>query len=955
MQPNVHSSTGSGGTRRLCALLVACAVLCLAVPACGVGGAGEAGSPLVLLTFHQDGVDNSVLNARLEFQFSDDLNPATVNAASFQIREGPSFGATVAGSFDVSGSRVIFEPRLAGLCDHSDSGLKPGTRYSVQLVGEPEEFAIHSVSGRPLGATRSFEFATRSESAPSLYDDQIPGVGPAVRAAVTSPLHGEEAVAVALGNRVVLPLTENVNPCTVGDATVLIHVYEFGGVGVQAPTASGRISGFSHDGTNTGLTADQVPGVPFTWGAVGTTTLSVPQRLLAHISLTQSFAGTTIDVTPTAGRFPDNALIVVRLTFGIRDFGGTPLVPFALAFTTENLPPQSSTYVLENAGETPYDVGATSADVNTARAPGLVQGYLLFAGDGDNGTNQLSPTLPQSDPGSCTLDFQVNDGTQDDFEATADVLLDSGATSNSCANATDGSLAVVWEFNTFRVRNGATVRCIGINPVVLLVQGDVVIENGARLLCRGDGLGGSPVGAGEGNKNATTVAGAEGGTGVCGGGNGGASPANNATAARKGGDGIQGYFHTTPTSGPDPSVGMAGGTGGGHGNMSAHWTAQTNPNNRNSASGGGGGHAASGTDGAALGTGTAPTSQDTPLDGVGGAEYGDDAGRMPRAEAGSGGGAGGEVRAFTGNVGRGPGGGGGAGGGFLDLTCGGDMTILGTIDAAGSAGGSHPGGVFNPNYAYQPGVGGGGGGSGGGIRLLTPNEMVFAATTVVTAAGGPGGAGGASQGVGAPLNDGGAGAAGRICLENRNSVITNLGAAMVVPGEGNAGFYRGIFDPTRFQGGGLSPSAVTEVFAVGPFNPVYLVPVQSYGGTEDFVAGIPAATSPGAGKTAILIEVQGFQMLPDATPQPGSATGWYTVGHFTDAGVDSLPAWHATTPNASQLPQGVPADNVGTGIANIAGSEFVQIRITFFLGGTSGATDPGPFVDRWRIRFTHNQ
>ena len=45
------------------------------------------------------------------------------------------------------------------------------------------------------------------------------------------------------------------------------------------------------------------------------------------------------------------------------------------------------------------------------------------------------------------------------------------------------------------------------------------------------------------------------------------------------------------------------------------------------------------------------------------------------------------------------------------------------------------------------------------------------------------------------------------------------------------GFYRGVFDATRFQGGGLTPEALTEVLFVGPLNPSYVNPVQG-----DFVA-----------------------------------------------------------------------------------------------------------------------
>ncbi len=160
----------------------------------------------------------------------------------------------------------------------------------------------------------------------------------------------------------------------------------------------------------------------------------------------------------------------------------------------------------------------------------------------------------------------------------------------------------------------------------------------------------------------------------------------------------------------DPTVGTNTGPGGGKGNTSAKWNAQQNPNNRNTPSGGGGGHAEAGMPGEANGSGTQPTTLDLPLEGEGGETYGQTAGRLLTPEAGSGGGAAGELRPFTGNIGRGPGASGGAGGGFIDLTAQGDISIMGTIDVAGSRGGDGKGGTFSPNYAWNPGVGGGGGG-----------------------------------------------------------------------------------------------------------------------------------------------------------------------------------------------------------------------------------------------------
>jgi hypothetical protein len=914
----------------------------------------------VLLSVLQEGMDNVELNTRVELRFSEAVDPATVSHASIQIREGTQFGFSVEGSYRTAGSAVFFEPALPGLCDLSDAGLKASTLYRIQCIGAPEEFCVRNLNGQPLNQTTTHEFSTRPENDPAKFLDPIPGTQPRVDTAASSPSDGDQAVAVGPGNQVVLAISENLDPCSVTEDSVRIHMYEHGGIGINVDMGNGRKSGFSDDGSDTGDPSDQAPADPYTWGATGSAPFSPPQKILASIALVQDFESTQILVTPEAGRFPENALVVVELTFDVEDFGGDPLEPFVMAFTTENLPRLAGTYDLENAGETPYDEAQTTADVNTARSPSLVQGFLLFSGDGDNGADPYARSLPQSNAPTCDQDYQANDSDPDHFDPSGDVLLDTGPTPNECVNAADGSYAVVFEFKTFRIASNVTVRLIGVNPAIILVQGDVLIESGGTLRARGDNKNGAPRGDGEGNKTATTTASCQGGIGVAGGGNGGTClGANGSGSARYSGSGFQGYYHSSPNGPLAADVGLTKVGGAGHGNTSCYWQSQTG-NNRNTPSGGGGGHATEGDDGTANGTGSSPTRLDLTPDGAGGEIYGDQTGRMLTPEAGSGGGAGAELRPFTSNVGRGPGGGGGAGGGFVDLTCGGDLQVLGTIDAAGGRGGHNPGGSFNPNYAWNPGTGGGGGGSGGGIRLLTPNDIILGSNTTITAAGGLGGAGGQSQGTPAPpLNNGGNGGAGRIAMEDGNSVISGLSGASVTPGEGDPGFYRSVFDATRFQGGGTTPWATTAVFAVGPLNPEYIEPVQAYGGQEDFVVGVPTGSSPGTGKTAIYVEARGYQMLSDGEPDfsgdPGTSTGWYSVGYFTDTTIDSQPAWNFGHPPLADIGGSLPTGNVGEGFVNLNTYEYVQLRFTIYLNSGLGATDPGPYLDLWTIRFESDQ
>jgi hypothetical protein len=735
---------------------------------------------------------------------------------------------------------------------------------------------------------------------------------------------------------VIVDFSENIDPCSISPTTVRINQ-------VATGDPSDFPNGFDPD-------ADQTPGDPFTWGS-GTATLP-NQRIRATYILTQTFLSTRLEIVPDFGEFPDNALIVVQMTSDVRDYGGNPLIPKTISFVTENRAAQCKTKLLAFNGDVSIDEDLSTADADTARAPSRAQGFLLFAGDGDNGASVLVPSGP-----NCGSFFQANDGSPDDFDTPSmDLVLDTGASPNTlCDNETDGSRAVVFEFRTFRIRTGRTVTIVGRNPAIILVAGDVLIESGGKLLAKG-GAGGN--GAGYNYPSGSPAS--PGGIAVAGGGEGGASLA--AGVAGYGANGAAGfgsidYLLPAGKGGTDPVR-----VGAGRGNISvttdpAH-TNSTTPSNLYGPSGGGGGHAAAGQNGTALGTGTTPKLFDPPgiPDGAGGGTYGENSGRMPTPESGSGGGSGSLGEGYY----YGPssssafyydqtGGGGGGGGGFVDITAEGSIKILGTIDVSGGKGGN--GGGVPTTWL---GAGGGGGGSGGGLRLLTPQDIEVASTTVITAVGGAGGASGTASQYHTPslMNSGGSGGVGRLVFEDGDSVITGYVGASIIPGESSsAGFYRGTFDASRFQGGGLTPTLVTLVMDMGPVKPLFSDPVQVYGGQEDFIAGIPAVASRGLGATSILIEAQGFPANPDGTPNLLSPTGWVRVGYFTDSGAESFPTWNLGTPGDVTLPPG----SVGGGFPAIDNNEFVQFRISFYLRSGMGPFDQGPYIDDWTVHFCYDQ
>ena len=154
--------------------------------------------------------------------------------------------------------------------------------------------------------------------------------------------------------------------------------------------------------------------------------IRAPRRILCDIDMHQDFNVVHLHITPLLGfhpdpaknasRFPENALVVVQLTFDIVDYGGQALTPLTFAFTTQNLAAQTAQYLIENKGETPYLKSLTTAAVHPdPRAPERVQAYMLFAGDGDNGSDPLSPSLPKAPP-ACAFALQPNNDSKDHFD-----------------------------------------------------------------------------------------------------------------------------------------------------------------------------------------------------------------------------------------------------------------------------------------------------------------------------------------------------------------------------------------------------------------------------------------------------------------------------------------------------------------------------------------------------------
>lgn len=474
-------------------------------------------------------------------------------------------------------------------------------------------------------------------------------------------------------------------------------------------------------------------------------------------------------------------------TLGV--FDGDPLFP-APGSGTVAAPAGTRTYGgLGVAGGDPVGLFAgqsTTAEWNgtgtaSASAPiGNVSGYRFL------NIPTLFPNPNAANPNAGTLQAVyrpwAGNGLDGAFDTNGtDIPWD---TDTGSANG-DG----IWEVSSFRVRAGDTLTVTGSKPLLILCQGDFLVEGTIVLQGSAGGPGFDTDGA-DAYVNAGAVpSGGAGGVAGPGGGAGGAGADPTIAGTSGGTSGFSAATVMDLYSDQVPS--HAGGV------ASAGTSETVLGSNDGSSGGGGGGFSAAGGDGA--------TNAGTVL-GAGGPAFGDsvftrgialfnpDRGYHNNSNVGGGSGGGGgsadddtngggsESGDGTGGNGDDGGAGGGGGGGALFVFAAGSVNVAATgiVNANGGAGGSTyaaadqlidagvdgtPGNAddlflgLNGTPASASGDGGpGGGGAGGGVFLIGKGGVTVATGASITALGGAGGASGDATRVG------GAGADGRIAF-----------------------------------------------------------------------------------------------------------------------------------------------------------------------------------------------
>jgi hypothetical protein len=285
-------------------------------------------------------------------------------------------------------------------------------------------------------------------------------------------------------------------------------------------------------------------------------------------------------------------------------------------------------------------------------------------------------------PGQEDESVPIGTGADGVFSSSTSATFDTNHGANSALVTLN--TASTYNFTTFTLAQGVTLKGSGTSPLILHVQGDVLISGTIDL-------------RGSNGSDATSpyVTSANGGTASSGGGSGGSG---------------LGFF-----TAPNAIGGNAGASGGGGGGASVGAGIA-------GAGGGGGNRYAGAVGGTGAGAG-----------GTAGSAYNDD--NLVPLLAGSGGGGGG---AHTTEVSSGAGGGGG--GGAIAIYAGGNITVSSTGHVLTTGGNGGSAGSYN--------AGAGGGGAGGSVIIFAAGTFSENGTINSQAGSGGTGAGGIDGGVG---------------------------------------------------------------------------------------------------------------------------------------------------------------------------------------------------------------
>ena len=273
--------------------------------------------PTVISTIPVNGAAGVSVNTTISATFSEGMNPATINAATFTLT-GP--GVTpVAGTVTFAGTTATFTPAI---------GLANGTLYMATITTGAKD-----PTGVPLAANFVWTFTT----------------APAPSVVSTVPING--ATSVAVNTTVSATFSQAMNPATINAATFTL-------TGPGATPVSGAV-------TFAGTTATFTPTTILATSTVFTATITTGAKNSTGIALASNFVWTfTTAPAPTVvSTVPVNGSTAVAVNTSISATFSEAMDPATI---------NTATFTLTGPGATPVAGTVTSAGTTATFTPTTV-------------------------------------------------------------------------------------------------------------------------------------------------------------------------------------------------------------------------------------------------------------------------------------------------------------------------------------------------------------------------------------------------------------------------------------------------------------------------------------------------------------------------------------------------------------------------------------------------------
>ncbi|MDB5201334.1 MAG: hypothetical protein JWQ27_743 [Ferruginibacter sp.] len=257
-------------------------------------------APVIISTDPANGVVGVVLNKRISANFSKLMNPATINNASFLLKQGTN---AIAGVVSYSGTTAVFTP---------SANLTINTVYTATITT-----AVKDLSGNALVADYTWTFTTGAAT---------DVVAPTVIS--TDPANG--AINVLLTNKPSATFSEAMNPATLNNASFTLSK---NGVPV-----AGTVS-------YSGLTAVFTPSLNFTANSIYVATITTAAQDLAGNALAANYTWSF-----TTGALGDMVAPTVISTDPLNNATGVTVSKKPTATFSEQMNPatiNSSTFILK--------------------------------------------------------------------------------------------------------------------------------------------------------------------------------------------------------------------------------------------------------------------------------------------------------------------------------------------------------------------------------------------------------------------------------------------------------------------------------------------------------------------------------------------------------------------------------------------------------------------------------